>query len=529
MAALALVILLTRLPTLVQPAGGDQGLYAYAGARILEGATPYVDVWDQKPPGIQYLYAALLFLWPHESVVPLADLLATVAIAWMLILLGRYRFTESVGFGAAFIFVVFGNPAFQRMSGMYSRAQCEPFISVAVLGALLLIGGPVRTRYRLVIAGALVGFAFLLKYNAAAYGLLTFVAAWAWQSRSETTWKSLSVDGALLAGGFLIPVTTVVGVLYFQGALKDLWLATIEYNLQYSEETYASASAFLKYLVTLGPTRASTDMIWFLGGIGLLSAALAVPASTRRAFYVVVVWLAAAHLSIAVNGQRNLPNYFVQAFPALALAASLGFSGWRTWRFPRQAVVGTLLLVGCWRVGADAPVLGMRWGGLPGIADNLAWDIRRAVGTLDRETYLARFGGVKHDPLQNARLAEFVKGQADADTVFVFGFSGGSVGWLSGRPSPTRFFWSHPVLIEFASHLPGYGSRGLLRDLQERPPDFVALQEEQWHSRTFFLSQPDLRHWLEENYSARGEIGPFRIWASTARSDAAPSQPMEAR
>src|SRR5512143_3488821 len=69
-------LLVVRVPSLVQPAGGDQGLYGYAGQRLLAGATPYKETWDQKPPGIAFVYASLWRLWPHESVVPAADLVA---------------------------------------------------------------------------------------------------------------------------------------------------------------------------------------------------------------------------------------------------------------------------------------------------------------------------------------------------------------------------------------------------------------------------------------------------------------------
>ena len=48
--ALACVLLAVRLPSLVQPMGADQGLYAYVGERILAGDLPYRDAWDQKPP-----------------------------------------------------------------------------------------------------------------------------------------------------------------------------------------------------------------------------------------------------------------------------------------------------------------------------------------------------------------------------------------------------------------------------------------------------------------------------------------------
>jgi hypothetical protein len=44
--------------------------------------------------------------------------------------------------------------------------------------------------------------------------------------------------------------------------------------------------------------------------------------------------------------------------------------------------------------------------------------------------------------------------------IFVFGFSGGSVGFKSERESASRFFWSRPILIEFAAGEPATARQG---------------------------------------------------------------------
>ena len=50
-AVLAVALLLARLPSVVQPAGGDQGIYAYVGQSILRGEVPYRDALETA-----YLY-----------------------------------------------------------------------------------------------------------------------------------------------------------------------------------------------------------------------------------------------------------------------------------------------------------------------------------------------------------------------------------------------------------------------------------------------------------------------------------------
>ena len=127
-----------RVPSLAQPAGADQGLYAYVGQRILAGEVPYRDAWDQKPPAIHYTYAAMYALWPGDSdaVVATTDLIVAVATALLLLALGRrlgHSFTSTIEGGswcggiAALLFLLYTNPALTRLGGVRIRghARCS--------------------------------------------------------------------------------------------------------------------------------------------------------------------------------------------------------------------------------------------------------------------------------------------------------------------------------------------------------------------------------------------------------------------
>jgi hypothetical protein len=228
---------------------------------------------------------------------------------------------------------------------------------------------------------------------------------------------------------------------------------------------------------------------------------------------VVVAWLAAVIVSIAVNGQRDLPNYFVQANPPLALAAAVGIAGVFGDPGCKRYLLAAVRAAGVGRVGAERPLAGLRWGGLPGLVANVRYDLAHRRGDIDRATYLSRFKGVKFDALEIARMSEFIRASTQpSDPIYVFGFLGGSVCWLSDRASSSRFFWSRPVLIEFAADRPGYGSAGLLEDLERRPPAVVALQDEQWGSRAYFLSNARLARWLRDGYVLDHETPMFSLW-----------------
>src|SRR3954464_3756318 len=94
---LAAALLVLRVPSVVQPMGADQGLYAYAGERILAGGLPYRDAWGQKPPAIHYTYALMRAVWPGDGAVGAADLLAAAAVAWLLYRLGAVTGSSTAG------------------------------------------------------------------------------------------------------------------------------------------------------------------------------------------------------------------------------------------------------------------------------------------------------------------------------------------------------------------------------------------------------------------------------------------------
>jgi hypothetical protein len=327
----------------------------------------------------------------------------------------------------------------------------------------------------------------------------------------DRPWFSLLDDLGWIGLGFGLVTSAAVAYFAAHGALHDLRLATVDYNLGYSNETYEGPVTVLGYVLTFPVERARVDPLWFVGGLGALL--VAGRAGRTRSALVVLGWLLAAVLSIAINGSRSLPNYFVQANPALALAGSLGLAlGFRGGRRLQYAIVA-ILLAALWRVGTDRQILGWRFASLPGLVENVAYDLRQVLGRTDRDTYLARFEGQKYHALEIERLVRHVRSSTGpADPIFVFGFSGGSVAWRSGRTSSSRFFWSRPVIVGFASEQPGYGVDGLLDDLRRSPPAAVALQKEEWRSYEFFMSNESLRAWLERGYVLDHETPEFSVW-----------------
>jgi hypothetical protein len=518
-----------RLPSLQQPAGADQALYGYVGQRILQGEVPYRDAWDQKPPGIHATYAVLWAIWPDERVVPAADLVVAVATALLLLALGRRIGPSGTGEIAALIFLFLGDPAWGRLGGVRSRGQCEVFIGLVATAGLLLLHRALDLATRRVqalgfAAGALFGGAFVYKYNAGAVLIAAAAAAFWWWQRPDATTLGARVRGLLPAGvavasGFVTVVATMLAIFAFAGAFDDLYHATISYNVFYSGETYASRFAMVGYLLRFPIERARVDGLWFVGCLGC--AVILVTALIRRTRLgtpdiLPVLWVAAACLSIAVNGSRGLPQYFLQAAPALALAFGVAAA----WAWPHLRPVARAIAVVAVVVATQRVV------NVDKVVDYLRWDLSAWTGARSRDEYLARFGardsGDKYSALAVRELAQAITERVQPnETVLVLGFSPGAL-LQSERRSATRFFWSRPLIVGFGEGWPGYGVSGLLAELETNKPALVVLQRRDWDPDTidsfsWFSRQPKLVEWLGRDYQPAGELGNFVLWRRAPR------------
>jgi hypothetical protein len=405
---------------------------------------------------------------------------------------------------------------------MWLRAQCETFIAVAVTAAMLCVYLAVhapaaargRTRALRVGAGVLLGLAVTYKYNAATYGLAALAGVFAWRHAARSAqprWvREALLDVAGLAAGAAVPLAVLVAGFMSAGAWNDLWDATVTYNVRYSGETYGSAADVLRYAVAFPLRQARVDGLWLAGGAGCLVLLTRLRRDPHAA--VAIAWVAAACLAIVINGSRGLPQYFVQANPALALAAGLGaWAVYRTLRRPwAVALAAAIALVALVRV---VPILKA--------VDSTLLDARQMTGAMPREEYLGRFGGLrvtdKHIPLALERLGRYLgQHSAPADTVYICGFSQGAL-VQSRRRSASRFFWSRPLVVGFNEGRPGYGAAGLLADLRDGNPAVVALQTNDWQmegtdSATWFLSRPALASWLDSSYVRQPDLDGYHVW-----------------
>jgi len=487
--AIALVGILAGLPSLPEPFGVDQGIYGYIGERILEGAVDYRDVFDHKPPGIHYAYAAAFALFGHKmSSVRLLDLLAAIATAWCLYALGRRWGGSRLGLICALLYPVFYQAFFDWMS----RGQPETWVNLTFLAALVLLSrnSPLRAQ-RLLAAGLLLGAGFWFKPTLLPLALVC-VALPAIRSTGEdasqevgapSRWRRFEINLLLVLLGSLAVCILVIAVFAARGALRDFYEAVFVFNARYHNRFrlvsgWRQAGSALAFI--LRPLYALT----FLSVLTMALAAaprtlLRNPHSSLstvrrpRPAVLAFVWLLLAFATVFWQGSFQRSHY-VLVLPPLVLLASLGLDGaigaasalWQDER-RRMMPVAVVALGFC--------LIAVNLVGLS--SDHWTKFLALAGRRLSLDKYYAAFwlkgapgrGGYSFEDLR--QMGAYLEAQTSPDqTVFIWGFRP-IIAWLAHRRMPTRFIFRYPLT---RTNNPRWWNQ-FLSDLDRSPPAFFVV------------------------------------------------------
>jgi 4-amino-4-deoxy-L-arabinose transferase-like glycosyltransferase len=438
---LAAVALLVRCVAIAEPLGIDQSLWASAVRGMSRGQLLYRDVWEQRPPGIYWIYLAgfRVFGWTPATVAWL-DILAATVTTIIIFSITRLLASAATAAVAAALYAVLTMPAWlYGYGGFLERSVCETFIVVCVAaGAWCAIEQRKRSGVVFGFAlGVFAGAAVVLKPNAGLYfpALLLWMALY----RDDTGARSgarLKPMAAAIAGAAIVPAIAILWLWRLE-LLGDARTAVIDFNRFYVAQGF-SAAVYAEALAKALWLRIKTDPLWLAGALGAV-AAVGELARSRRLPPVAglaVLWGGAAALVIVVNGARLFNSYFIQALAPLAI-----LGGWflvesaRAGRVRRAAAVAAALLMVALLVQRGYATRVSGWA--------LA-DFAVLRGTMDQQTYLERFGSYANNrgysARANAELAAYVRAHTTPDErIFLFGINGAGVYFASDRLTGHRF------------------------------------------------------------------------------------------
>jgi len=316
----------------------DDQMFAYFGWRIAHGATVYVDVWDNKPPGI-YWINALGMLLSGNSYAGIAGLCAAALVIGLACF---FVISASVYFrGAAAVATVLAS--FYISHGFYQGGanRTETFlVCFELIGVALYCRGCARDRWwKWYLAGAACGCAFLFKQvGLAAWGAMGLHTLILMALRDLPFWSGVR-RCVLLTLGVVTQIAIASGLLIYQGAFDEMLYATFGFNRAYFS---VGASSVTDYTL-------STHLLWNHIKLGLtlpLLMAIAAlihaslwwlrpklrPAEIERPLkalgpavprYLVlfVIWSAAAFFGAMISPHK-FRHYLVPTMPPLLLIAA---------------------------------------------------------------------------------------------------------------------------------------------------------------------------------------------------------------
>ncbi|SDF19029.1 ArnT family glycosyltransferase [Limimaricola pyoseonensis] len=502
--ALALVALAISALLIVQmlalPLGRDQATFAVIGSGMLEGRAPYSEAWDIKPPGIFFLYALADALFgPGESAPRLLEAVSLGLTGWGFWALTRPHLdprAAAIGFLLAVVAIL--------QFGFWHVGQPETFAAPLLVWAVLAT----ERRY-LFAAGALYGFAALLKPSFAGGGLVALIYVGVLLSREGAgPGAVLRAAAVLVAGGLSVFAATAL-YLHLSGALPAFVWTLFVFAPNYLGDVAPEGG---------GPGLAhdTAKTLWRVSKLWpVLPAAIALglvcglwrhPARGRALHLCAVA--AFPLIGVALQG-KFFAYHYLAALAPLALVA-----GWGVWLGLRRShgwplVQGAILVALALLLALPRPAAGL-WDRT--LAQGRAWIAPAAAPGP------AAYSTNSYDrPAIEAAAAYLRERAAPGAGLYVWGFEP-SLYLLSGLRPPTRFVSNFPQRVGWSAE----ASRAeLMRDLAAAPPDYLVIESgdvmravtgDRRDSRAVYDEEfAALRDFVGARYALAETIGPFEI------------------
>lgn len=449
----AFLSIVPRLFYLNIPFERDEGMYASVADVIDRGGLPYRDVFDNKPPGIYYLYHISFKIFGHAVSSPriLAALFTVAACVLAYTLVQRMTSSRFAGvFTMALLGLASSSPAYLGF-----EANTEIFTVPFLLGGILLLLDEDPTIFKYFASGLLFGLAFVVKQPTITIGIAMFAYR---VSRSIKTPKKFIFGSFFYIIGGSVPILAFILYFAYRGGLDDLWEASFTYNFSFVSGSPFQHTLF-RFAVAIKDA-INADPITWLAGLAGISFFLAFSREKDHKRFFLFILIGAA--VCVPMGRFFIQHYFIFFIPFLVIGAGLG--------------VGQLLK--------------------SGMKSMIIMPLVIVIFMISVFTNVKYYRMTERDFLQNTYgyapfyqstiLGKHLRLPSGKDaTVFIIG-SEAEILFYSGLSSPVRFFDFYPLMVETKF-------RTLFRDealytVSDNMPDYLILVNER---TSHFISGKD--------------------------------------
>jgi len=483
---LALVAVLSLL-SLPLPPGRDQGIFLYHAKGLLAGLTPYIDMWDHKPPGIYFLYAGALLIFGdgYQSINYLDwiwRLLTTVAM----FLAGRSIWGSREGLIAA---LFYGLATSMYGTLFWWIAQPDGFMALPL--ALSVWLAQRKTVGSDMWAGGTAALAIWLKTTALLPALI--ILLWIYKTpgpKPHQQSKARITNSLYVFMGMLVPIPVYLLLSQSFGAFWDM---TFLFNLHHGTIAADMGIGIETLLLYLALPLLLTPIAFSSSAQINKSTDPEIIAATRKRTIWTGVWGLSILITIIVQRKYFLYHFFPLAVPVGLLGA--------------RGAICLLEYIRSTPPEGEADdksktpmyiLTTVFWAIFMVIACSLQWSegvmqhghyrtIPYLQGEITEREYYSRFAFVNGDFsfLDDMDTADYLRKNTDGnDSVLVFGFEP-LIYFLSDRFPPTRFNSDYPLTFEphmasLKTLREGFRSE-FIEDIQNDPPAYIVIVSRDTH------------------------------------------------
>jgi Dolichyl-phosphate-mannose-protein mannosyltransferase len=478
------------------PGHGDAQLFAYIGSEWLAGVIPYVDAWDNKPPGIFATIAMVFAIFPDNfgALAVLEGILIAICNLSIFTLMRKFGAPWDAAAVATAGSAVACNLLYYNGHGVLTEIYLiGPAATSMVFFAKAFLE---RRLYWMFLAGICTGIASLYKPT----GLSPFMAQMCFLFLlvllKQHGWLLFLRCFVVNAFGIVIAWAPFVFYFWRHGGLFELFNATLFYNITYGASSqpglFQSVFRVVGQLQPIATLAVCALVVSVLVANTLCSSLRAVLAREKDVApltlwgMLVVLWVL-VDLAGAMAGGRNYAHYFLTLTPSLSLMGGLAY-----WTLAET--------IGCSPDACQARIVlaALLLGPLLFAQIHDANHLRGALTASRPKDYSDR--GMEF--LSNTRKP--------TDTMFTWGTIP-SYYFTSKMRSPSRYLGADMI---FDSPVTAEKMRDqILKDLEQKPPSFLV---DNTANQTKQITDETVNRWFhrftEQNYRLAFSENGLRIY-----------------
>ncbi len=445
----AIVALYPSNPNNMSLPSRDSGVFLYIGWRMLKGETPYLQIWDHKPPLIYFVDALGIWLTPNSFwgiwLIQLIFISATVFLTYKSI----ERTLGSLSAAASSILMVSSLLTITK-EGNVTEEYALLFQVICIWLIVLSTKRGLQAKDILLI-GLAGGIAFNFKQTTIGM-LISYGAVLLAKHISERNYRLALKNGLILTIGWLIPSVALAMYFASKNALWDFWEQAYLYNFSYIQKgdgiqriipalikgNYYLSKGGLLYLAILG---------WVTGVVYLLTKRKSIFQDVDPLIVIALLGLPVEAGLILTSG-RSIVHYYLTPIPILVVLAGV--------------LIFTILYFLKKRFGHFSKIRTLH---------------TASAFLLIIVVLLAQVPQVKkypqyiaeNQPNQYKPVIDYIENNTtEGDFVLIMGAES-TINFITRRPSPTKFVYQYPLQLLMARPT----VKEYLRQIMENEPKLI--------------------------------------------------------